>query len=178
MSYRRALIREIYGKRASERKHGFSFRDLERPSNKEFFRTYDFLLKATVTLCREGMLCNTLQKDPFCLFLKKRIHNVTYFEQLYGMEVVNVNTVNIDPSVVKSDNPHIKGKKKGWKKAYVTFTQKYEMDWSAYEGAPALLFNVGQKNDAKKKAKEKQETSATKSAEKPKDIISTTSRSV
>ncbi|ETO08856.1 hypothetical protein RFI_28531 [Reticulomyxa filosa] len=134
----------------------------------EFLHTYDFLLKATVTLCREGMLCNTLQKDPFCLFFLKKEYIMLFLKLIDRKSCTKYidissanefqqtnNTVNIDPSVVKSDNLCIKGKKKGWKKAYVTFIQKYEMDWSAYESAPALLFNTGQKNDAKKKRPKK-----------------------
>lgn len=63
----------------------------------------------------------------------------TYFEQLYGVEVINVNTLNNDPRIKEFDGG-VKSRRKAWKKAFITFAKPFEMNWKAVNDAPFLLY--------------------------------------
>mmetsp|Transcript_58300 Transcript_58300/g.96634 ORF Transcript_58300/g.96634 Transcript_58300/m.96634 type:complete len:135 (+) Transcript_58300:109-513(+) len=71
-------------------------------------------------------------------------HIQSYFEQLYGAEIVNINTMNIDPRKWMMN-----GKRRrfyGYKKAYITFAKPFTMDWTQYEKQPHCLYTLHNKH--------------------------------
>ena len=64
----------------------------------------------------------------------------SYFEQLYGVEIVNINTNNKDP--IDKMVGTMKRRKRSFKKAYITFAKPFEMDWKPLYDAPHLLYHT------------------------------------
>ena len=63
----------------------------------------------------------------------------SYFEQLYGVEIININTSNKDPVDKKVGT--LNRRKRGYKKAWITFAKPFEMNWNPLYEQPHLLYH-------------------------------------
>mmetsp|Transcript_55759 Transcript_55759/g.88796 ORF Transcript_55759/g.88796 Transcript_55759/m.88796 type:complete len:136 (-) Transcript_55759:61-468(-) len=101
---------------------------------------WPFLHCASVTICKQrGLGPNTIAFRVPYNFSKPIIQS--YFEQLYGAEIVNVNTLNKDPKTCLIKGKY-KRRKYGFKKAFITFAKPFEMDWSQYQKTPHMMYTL------------------------------------
>lgn len=105
---------------------------------------WPFLHRASVTICKQrGLGPNTIAFRVPHNFSKPIIQS--YFEQLYGAEIVNINTLNRDPKTFII-NGRYKRRKYGFKKAFITFAKPFEMDWTEFHKTPHLIYTLHNKH--------------------------------
>mmetsp|Transcript_102935 Transcript_102935/g.125825 ORF Transcript_102935/g.125825 Transcript_102935/m.125825 type:complete len:142 (-) Transcript_102935:239-664(-) len=109
-----------------------------------FVKEYKFLHHGSVKLVKADRYLgpNTYSFWVPLNFGKPTIQ--TYFEQLYGVEIININTVVHDRKRIRLPGNNIFKIKRGQKKAFITFSEPFEPKWDTYDKAPSILWHLQQ----------------------------------